>query len=115
MYAHTGRYRRYSLSADRRYQLPSYLERRKGKQKEHEYLYWEYPDAQIGLKAVRWGKWKGIISDIRKGNTVMELYDLDSDLQELHDVASEHPDIVEKLQHYMDISHETPENPKFRF
>ena len=45
----------------------------------------------------------------------MELYDLDSDLQELHDVASEHPDIVEKLQHYMDISHETPENPKFRF
>ena len=94
--------------------LPT-LKGEKAKQKEHEYLYWEYPDAQIGLKAVRWGKWKGIISDIRKGNTVMELYDLDSDLQELHDVASEHPDIVEKLQHYMDISHETPENPKFRF
>lgn len=85
------------------------------KQKEHEYLYWEYPDPHIGLKAVRWGKWKGIISDIRKGNMAMELYDLDSDLQELHDVASQHPDIVEKLQHLMDISHETPENPKFRF
>lgn len=94
--------------------LPT-LKGEKAKQKEHEYLYWEYPDPRIGLKAVRWGKWKGIITDIRKGNTVMELYDLDNDLQELHDVAVEHPDIVEKLQHYMDISHETPENSKFRF
>ena len=84
-------------------------------QKEHEYLYWEYPDPRIGLQAVRWGKWKGIITDIRKGNKTMQLFDLENDLQELQDLAAEYPEIVDKLQHYMDISHESPENPKFNF
>lgn len=85
------------------------------RQREHEFLYWEYPDPVIGHQAVRWGNWKGIISDIRKGNTIMKLYDLENDLQELNDIAAEHPDIVEKLKYYIDISHEDPENPTFRF
>lgn len=85
------------------------------KQKEHEYLYWEYPDPVIGNKAIRWGKWKGIITNIRKGNTTMQLFDLENDLQELHDVAAEHPDIVGKMNKWMIESGTVPENPKFRF
>lgn len=87
----------------------------KGKQKQHAYLYWEYPDPQIGNKAIRMGNWKGIITDIRKGNTRMELYDLENDIQELHDVADKHPDIVEKFNKLMSESSTPPENPKFAF
>lgn len=85
-------------------------------QKKHEYLYWEYPAAVSGgEKAVRWGKWKGIISDIYKGNTTMRLYDLENDIQELSDVAFAHPDVVETMLRFMDESHVEPENPLFRF
>ena len=87
----------------------------KDKQKQHAYLYWEYPDPQIGNKAIRMGNWKGIITDIRKGNTRMELYDLENDIQELHDVADKHPDIVEKFNQLMSESSTPPENPKFAF
>lgn len=82
---------------------------------EHEYLYFEYPDKKIGLKAVRWGKWKGIIENIRQGNTKMQLYDLETDLREEHDIAAEHPEIVQKLIEIMNAAHTEPENPVFRF
>ena len=36
-------------------------------------------------------------------------------LQELHDVAAEHPDIVGKMNEWMIESGTVPENPKFRF
>lgn len=94
--------------------LPTLLGQ-KEKQKEHKYLYWEYPDPRIGLKAIRMGRWKGIISDIRKGNTRMQLFDVDNDLRELHDVAAQHPDIVNRLEQLMKESNTEPENPKFRF
>ena len=94
--------------------LPTLLGNTK-EQKEHAYLYWEYPDPKIGNKAIRMGKWKGIITDIRKGNQRMQLFNLETDLKEQHDVSSEHPDIVEKLYKLMDEAYCTPENIKFRF
>nr|WP_195360620.1 arylsulfatase [Phocaeicola massiliensis] len=83
--------------------LPTLLSNKAG-QKEHEYLYWEYPDPKIGNKAIRMGKWKGIITNIRQGNTEMQLYDLDADLREEHDVAAQHPDIVAKFRQLMEES-----------
>ena len=68
-----------------------------------------------GAEQIRMGNWKGIITDIRKGNTRMELYDLENDIQELHDVADKHPDIVEKFNQLMSDSSTPPENPKFAF
>ena len=67
-----------------------------------------------GQKAVRWGKWKGILNNIRKGNTTMQLFDLEKDIQELHDVAAEHADVVERLRRFMDEAHTEAENPRFR-
>lgn len=74
------------------------------RQKEHEYLYWEYPVPDIGNKAIRMGKWKGIITNIRKGNKEMQLFDLENDLREEHDVAAQHPDIVNRFRLLMQAS-----------
>lgn len=61
----------------------------------HERLFYHLGDK---LAAVRAGKWK-------LHRTVMggeELYDLENDISEQHNVADDHPDIVKKLGHYMD-------------
>jgi len=48
------------------------------KQKEHEYMYWEYPEAG-GSKTIRMGKWKGLIQNIRKeGESNMMLFDIET-------------------------------------
>jgi len=85
---------------------------RPAQQKKHDYLYWEFPESG-GQQAVRIGNWKGIRSNIHKGNLVIELFDLGSDIQELHDVAAEHPDIVKKIEAIMKTEHRTPEVTTF--
>ena len=45
----------------------------------------------------------------------MELYDLEKDIKELHDISDEHPEIVEKLYTLMKKSSVVPKNPNFRF
>ena len=61
------------------------------------------------------GRWKGIISDIRKGNQTMELYDLEKDVSETTNVASEHPEIVRQLYQLMDEARVQSDNPNFNF
>jgi len=57
------------------------------KQRGHEYLYWEFPESG-GQKAVRMGKWKGLIQDIRKeGEANMMLFDLEADPMEQYNVG----------------------------
>lgn len=107
--AYAGRTGRHHLSANGRNQLSAHIARQKGKQKEHTYLYWEYPDPRIGNKAIRMGKWKGIITDIRKGNTQMQLYNLETDIREEHDVAAQHPDIVKRFERLMKEARNGPD------
>lgn len=58
--------------------------------RQHDFLYWEFNETdQIG---VRQGPWKLIV---KEGHP--ELYNLDTDISEEHDVAGEHPDIVRRL------------------
>jgi len=83
------------------------------KQKEHEYLYWEYPEYN-GQVAVRMGKWKILWKEIKKGNKKVELYNLEDDLAEQNDIAAEHPEIVEKLYEIIKKEHSTPEIERFR-
>lgn len=83
-------------------------------QPEHEALYWEFPEG-TGSRAVRMGKWKAAIFDIRGGNDQIELYDLEADIREQHDVAAEHPEVVAQIREIMDRSHVEPINPKFKF
>lgn len=65
------------------------------KQKTHDYLYWEFHETdQIGLRK---GDWKLVVKNGRP-----HLYNLASDIHEDHDVASEHPDLVNEM---IDIIH----------
>ena len=82
-------------------------------QKEHDYLYWEFPEYS-GQVAVRMGKWKMVWKDIKKGNTKVELYDLEADIAEQHDIAEAHPEIIEQLYTIIKKEHSTPEIDKFK-
>ena len=94
--------------------LPTLLGRA-NQQKTHPYLYWEFPaPAYGGQQAVRIGKWKGIRNNIKKGDLNIQLFNLDEDIQEQHDVASQHPDIIEKMRQIMKAEHSTPEVASFR-
>lgn len=60
-------------------------------QKSHDFLYWEFHETdQIGL---RMGDWKMVV---KKG--VPHLYNLADDLHEDHDVAAQHPELVEQMK-----------------
>ncbi|MCL6267273.1 arylsulfatase [Flagellimonas myxillae] len=83
-------------------------------QKKHEFLYWEFPSYK-GQQAVRMGKWKAVRKNIFEGNLKIELYDLETDLEEMNDLADEHPEIVEKIAAIMEQEHEPAENDRFKF
>lgn len=93
----------------------SYLPELMGlEQPEHEALYWEFSEG-TGSRAVRMGKWKGAIYDIKTGNDVMVLYNLEDDVLEEKDLAAENPQIVEQIRAIMKREHTTPVNPRFDF
>lgn len=79
--------------------LPTLLSQ--NNQKQHEYLYWEY-NIKGGRKAVRLGKWKGVIyKAISNPKAKIELYNLENDEFETTNVAKEHPEVVAKIQQIM--------------
>ncbi|QDV22532.1 arylsulfatase [Aureliella helgolandensis] len=57
----------------------------------HDYLFWSYEDK----RAVRQGKWKALIPG--KGKP-LELYDLQVDIGEQHDLAADFPEVVRRMQ-----------------
>jgi len=84
-----------------------------GEQEKHPFLYWEYP-ASGGQQAVRMDQWKAIRKNIRQGNLELELYNLEVDLQEQHNVAGEHTEIVRKMEEILEQEHTHPELERFR-
>jgi arylsulfatase A-like enzyme len=68
------------------------------KQKQHKYLYWQFKRDHI-LKALRMGSWKGVkLAPDRQ----LELYNLDVDIGETTNVADQYPNIVGKIEKYME-------------
>lgn len=92
--------------------LPTLLGK-ENEQKPHKYLYWEFPQYG-GQQAVRMGKWKGIRMHILKGNMKVQLFDLDNDLQEQHDVSADHTEIVKEIEAIMKKEHHTAAVASFR-
>lgn len=68
-----------------------------GKQKGHEYLYWENPSGS-GWQAIRQGDWKAHLIGTRKAKPRFELYNLSGDIDESEDVAAENPEIAERMK-----------------
>ncbi|MBK7403204.1 MAG: sulfatase [Phycisphaerales bacterium] len=91
-----------------------------GARSPHEVLYFYYHDNN--LEALRSGKWKfylphqyrtmegstpgkdGLPGPYRNIKMGTELYDLEADIGERHDVAAEHPDVVEQLMQYAETA-----------
>ncbi|MFC2116257.1 arylsulfatase [Bacteroidota bacterium] len=83
-------------------------------QKQHDFLYWEFP-SHSGQQAVRMGKWKGVRKNIFDGNLSIELYDLETDLEEKNDVSNQYPEIVRMIENIMKQEHQPSTIMKFKF
>ena len=82
-------------------------------QREHAFLYWEYPEAG-GQQAVRMRRWKILRTGLSKGKIKTALFDLDADLCEENDVVEQHPDIVKQMEQIMRDSHVPPTLDAFK-
>lgn len=73
-------------------------------QQEHPYLYWEFHE-QGGRQALRQGKWKLIRQGIHSDQGMWhELYDLETDIHEDHNLADLEPGKVRELIRIMDAA-----------
>lgn len=72
-----------------------------------DFLYWEFLE-RGGRKAVTTRKWKAVQLDTMKKQWPTELYDLENDPGEKTNVAKEHPEVVEKLEAWIESSHTEP-------
>ncbi len=72
-------------------------------QKQHRYLYWEFYE-RGGAQAVRQGRWK-LVRKPWNSQARVELYDLQTDLGEQHNVAAQHPQVVQRLLGYIQEAH----------
>ncbi|MCU0458210.1 MAG: arylsulfatase [Bacteroidales bacterium] len=86
----------------------------KGKQAQHQYLYWEFPEYG-GQQAVIAGKYKALRKGMHGGNEAFELYDLENDPLETSDISSDHPDIMKKVQEIILKEHRPSDNQRWRF
>ncbi len=93
--------------------VPTLLGR--GKQKTHEYMYWEWArydwrkkeyEANGLMQAVRHGDWKLVR---HKQDQLWELYDLSKDSGETNDIAAENPELVERLDVWIEENRVEPE------
>lgn len=79
----------------------------------HDYLYWKYPEYG-GQLAIRMNNWKGVILNIVKDkNMQWQLFDLSKDIQEQHDVAAQHPDVIQQFNAIVKEEHHAPEVSRF--
>jgi arylsulfatase A-like enzyme len=65
----------------------------------HEFLYWEFHERGFTQAALYQGRWKGIRTQHQDAPLV--LYDLMNDMGETNDAAPHHPDIVARINAYL--------------
>lgn len=64
------------------------------------YLYREFA-GYGGQQSLRVGPWKAVRQGIKRGNTLVELYNIEEDISESSNVAAQHPELVAKLVEQM--------------
>ena len=83
------------------------------KQEKHKYLYWEF-STQSGQQAVRYGKWKGLKTNLQEGQQPLQLFNLEIDVTEENDVSKENPQIVEKIESILVDARTEPKLENFK-
>ncbi|WP_276391706.1 arylsulfatase [Eudoraea chungangensis] len=84
------------------------------KQKEHEFLYWEFP-SYGGQVALRMGDWKVLRQNLKNEETpTLELYNLKIDPAEENNVANLHPETLEKAAKIFKEERTEPELEDFK-
>lgn len=83
-----------------------------GGQKQHDFLYWEYPDGG-GAIAVRRGDWKMIVKRVIK-NPTYYLYNIATDPREQTNLADKYPQKIEEMKALAAVAHAEPENVVFK-
>jgi arylsulfatase A-like enzyme len=81
--------------------LPTLLGRG-DEQRHHDLLYWEFYERR-GRRAIRAGHWKLVQNGLPDG--ALELYNLEADPGEAHDLSEKHPDVVHRLAKMMEAAH----------
>ncbi|MEN8122443.1 MAG: arylsulfatase [Bacteroidota bacterium] len=71
-------------------------------QKEHDYFYWGGGTYMPQAQAVRMGKWFGMR---QKYEEPIQLWNMENDISSEHNVADEHPEIIEKMIQIMEREH----------
>jgi arylsulfatase A-like enzyme len=85
------------------------------KQKQHEYLYWEFHE-QGGKIGVRMGNWKAVKLNIDKSSQgITELYDLSNDIGESNNIAAENPEILRRIEDIIKEAHKPSDVFPFLF
>jgi arylsulfatase A len=75
-----------------------------GQPAERDHLYWEY-HSRGGMQAVRMDRWKGLRTGAHAdAKAPIELFDLKSDPNEKNDVATLHPEVVQRIDDLMKTS-----------
>lgn len=85
-----------------------------GSRKEHEYLYWEFPEYG-GQQAVLIGNYKALRKGMHKGNEAFDLFDLGNDPGETKDISAEHPEIMKLVEEIIRKEHRVSQNPRWRY
>ncbi|MDA1015889.1 MAG: arylsulfatase [Planctomycetota bacterium] len=85
-----------------------------GKQRTHEYLYWEFYE-RGGRRAARFGDWKAVQLDVHKdANGPIEIYNLAGDMVEKSNIAARHPEIVKQARQIFRDAHHPSRHWQFR-
>jgi arylsulfatase A-like enzyme len=72
---------------------------------EHPYLYWEFNGGD-SKQSLRMGKWKAVRQGLKNNeNAPIELYNIQDDVHEDHNVAAANPEVIKTIQKYMNEAH----------
>lgn len=69
---------------------------------EGRYLYWESYRDDGFQQAIRWNQWKGVRLN---ADQPIELYNVENDVGETHNVAQQHKDVVSQIDEFMTEAH----------
>jgi arylsulfatase A-like enzyme len=79
--------------------VPALLGRPSSEQAPHEFLYWEFHERGFSQAALYQGRWKGIRE--RSLSAPLALYDVQNDVAEKVDVATQYPEIAARIDAYL--------------